>query len=97
MSEIPKIIEVTALEPYRVKIKYADGVEGEVDFSHLAGKGVFRKWEEPGVFERVRIGPGNALAWSEDIEICAEALYLRISGKKIEDYAQQSASVHEDA
>ena len=96
MNEIPKVIEVTALEPYSVTIKYADGVGGEVGFSHLAGKGVFRKWEEPGVFERVRIGQGNTLAWSEDIEICAEAIYLRITGKKIEDYARQSASVHED-
>ena len=38
------------------------------------------KWKEQGVFERVYIDHGNALAWSEDIEICAESLYLKITG-----------------
>ena len=34
-------VEVRALEPYRIWLRYDDGAEGEVDLSYLAGDGVF--------------------------------------------------------
>ena len=34
-------VEVKALSDYRLWVRYSDGVTGEVDLSHLAGKGVF--------------------------------------------------------
>ena len=33
-------VEVRALEPYRIWLRYDDGVEGELDLSDMAGKGV---------------------------------------------------------
>jgi len=39
-------LEVKALANYRIWIRYADGSEGEVDLSHLAGKGIFELWED---------------------------------------------------
>ena len=35
---------VKALPDSRIWIRYADGKEGEVDLSHLAGQGVFKIW-----------------------------------------------------
>ncbi|HWO92452.1 MAG TPA: DUF2442 domain-containing protein, partial [Methylomirabilota bacterium] len=32
-------VEVRPLAPYRIWLRYQDGTEGEVDLSHLAGKG----------------------------------------------------------
>lgn len=66
---------------YRVAVKYADGAAGEVDFSDLAHRGVFTVWEDPGVFESVSIGPQGQLRWSEEIELCADAVYMRLTGK----------------
>lgn len=73
-----RAIAVTALPGFRLWLRYADGVEGEVDLAHLAGRGVFKLWDEKGKFEKVHLGSGSAVAWNEDVEVCADALYLRI-------------------
>ena len=36
-------------------IRFADGMEGTADFGDFAGKGVFRQWEDPGVWEGMRM------------------------------------------
>ena len=33
----------------------------------------------------MRIGSSGELAWGDEIDICPDALYLRITGKKPED------------
>lgn len=80
-----KPIEVTPLPGYRLRLRYEDGIEGEVDLSHLAGKGVFRLWNAVGAFERVAIGNHGAIRWSDEVELCPDALYLQITGKSPED------------
>ncbi len=37
------MVEVKALPGYRVWVRFADGVAGEVEFSHLVGKGMFER------------------------------------------------------
>jgi hypothetical protein len=80
-----KIVFVKALPEYKLKLEYSDGTKGEVDVSHLAGKGVFKKWEIPGEFEKVSIGSMGELVWGNDIDICPDSLYLRLTGKKPEE------------
>ncbi len=82
---MPKIIGVKVLEAYRLELAFDDGVAGTVDLSHLAGKGVFAVWSDPRTFEQVRIGPSGELVWSEDIDLCPDALYLKATGKRPED------------
>jgi hypothetical protein len=77
-----KLCEVKPLPGYRVWVRYADGAGGEVDLSHLAGRGVFALWNEPGEFEKVHIGPGGAVSWSEQVELCPDATYLKLTGKR---------------
>ena len=43
---VPKIVEAQALDNFIIRLKFADGVVGEVDLSHLAGKGVFTFWNQ---------------------------------------------------
>jgi hypothetical protein len=38
-----RAVEVKPLTGYRLWIRYADGVEGEVNLTHLVGNGVFAK------------------------------------------------------
>ena len=78
-------VAVEPREGYRIWLRYADGVEGEVDLSHAAGKGVFVAWLDRAFFEGVHIGPGRAISWSREIDLCPDALYLRLTGKSPED------------
>jgi hypothetical protein len=78
-------VEVKALPNYRLWLRYTDGVTGEVDLSHLAGHGVFALWNEPGEFERVHVGSLGSVAWTEEIEICPDTLYMEITGKRPEE------------
>lgn len=78
-------MEARALEGYRLWLRYENGVEGEVDLSDLAGRGVFVAWQDRAFFEAVRIDEAGAIAWGEDIDLCPDALYLRLTGKAPED------------
>ena len=82
---MPKLIEVKPLEGYCVWVKYSDGVEGVVDLSELVGKGVFAVWKDYREFQKVRVGPSGDMAWSEDIDLCPDAIYLKVTGKKPQD------------
>ncbi len=90
-------VRVTPLSGHRLRILYSDGVEGEVDLSHLAGKGVFAIWKGPGVFERVSIGPGGAIQWGEDVDLCPDTLYMEIAGKLPEQVFPNLARAPVDA
>ena len=80
-----RAVEVRALEPYRIWLRYDDGVEGEVDLSDTAGKGVFVAWEDPAFFADVNVGSYGEIAWRDDLDICADALYLEITGMAPEE------------
>ena len=71
-----KPVEVRALDGYRLWLRYADDTEGEVNLSHLAGKGVFKVWADRDIFAAVQIGARGALEWPGDIDLCPDALYL---------------------
>ncbi len=79
-----KIISVTVLDGYKLKVKFDDGIEGVADLSHLAGKGVFTKFNDPLYFKQVRIDPEtDTLAWPDNLDICPDSLYEEITGRKI--------------
>jgi len=80
-----RITKVKVLPGYRLELEFDDGVSGVVDLSDTVGKGVFALWRNPLVFEQVRIGSSGELAWSDRIDLCPDALYLRVTGKKPED------------
>ena len=94
---MPKPVEVKALRQYRIWLRYDDGVQGEVDLSDLSGHGVFRVWADPGVFAGVRLGSHGAIEWSPDIDLCPDAMYLRLTGKAVEDVFPGVASAAVDA
>jgi hypothetical protein len=84
-------VDVEALPGYRIWIRYRDGVEGEVDLSHLAGRGVFALWNDRGEFDKVHIGPGHAIVWSDEVELCPDAIYLRLTGRSPEEVFREPA------
>jgi hypothetical protein len=82
-----KLLEIKALEKYKLYLKFADDTEGKVDLAHLANKGVFKAWEENDLFSKVYIDQEtNAIAWNEMLEICPDNLYLEIKGLTFEEW-----------
>jgi len=82
---MPALLEVQARTPYRLWLRYADGTEGVIDLGDLVARGVFRALHEPRAFERVHVGAQGQVAWTPDLELCADALWLRLTGKRPED------------
>ena len=80
-----RISKVKVLPKYRLELEFDDGICGTVDLSEHVGKGVFALWRDPLVFEDVRIGSAGELVWGEKIDLCPDALYLKVTGKKPED------------
>ena len=76
-----KPIQVKALPNYKLGVKYTDGVEGEIDLSHLVGRGVFSLWNNHRAFQKVHIGISGEIAWTDEIDICPDAAYMKITGK----------------
>ena len=81
----PKILAARPLDGYKIWLKFDDGIVGEVNLSHLAGKGVFAFWNNYENFKRASIENGRWLAWSDEIDLDADSLYLKLTGKKPEE------------
>lgn len=80
-----RIIQCRAQEPYRIYVAFSDGASGVIDLGDLAGRGVFRLWDEEGGFAAARVGPDGQLAWGDSIELCPDAMYMRLRGVRAED------------
>ena len=91
---IPIPVEVKPLTNFRIWLRYEDGTEGTIDLSDVAGRGVFAAWNDPAFFRSVRLGSHGAIEWGADIDICPDAMYLRLTGKSPEDVFPALKSVH---
>lgn len=77
-------VEIKALTDYKIWIRYSDGIQGEVDLSHLAGKSLFSLWNDYNAFLDVHIGSDGQIAWSDKIDICPDSIYMKITGRSPE-------------
>ena len=80
-----KITNVTVLQEYKVKLEYSDGTQGIIDLSYLVGKGVFSLWNDYETFRNVKIGSSGELTWSNQVDLCPDSLYLKITHQKPEE------------
>ncbi len=85
MNEMIRPTLVQALPNYRIYVEFSDGTKGEVDLSDLAGKGVFEVWKDYKFFERVHLGDHREIKWNDEIELCADSLYLKLTEKSPEE------------
>ncbi len=75
-----RIVEVKPLQNFKVWIKFSDGIEGTVDLSNVAGKGVFSSWNDPKIFQSVFVDPeSRTIAWPGGIDLCPDSLYAEIT------------------
>ena len=74
-------VKVEPLSGYRLRVRYADGVEGIIDISSQVGRGVPAPLRDEAFFRSVRIGDQGQIAWSDDLEICPDSAYLGGHGR----------------
>ena len=82
---MPDVLKVKPLDNRRVWLRFSDGVEGIADLSEFSGKGVFKAWDVDEAFEDVQVGEGGGIQWAEQIDLCPDALYLKVTGKTPEE------------
>lgn len=92
----PHLLSVQPTTKYKLQLRYDDGTEGVTDVAHLAGRGVFRQWDEGDLFFQVKIDPEtNALVWNEMLDLDPDSLYLQIKGLTFEQFkAQRKQPAH---
>jgi len=75
----PKIKSVEALEKYKLKVSFLDGIHGVYDVSDVAEKGVFKIWDIDNNFFKVFVNKDSgAISWPGDIEIDTINAYCTI-------------------
>ena len=76
-----RLVDVEARPKFRLWVRFADGVEGEVDLSDVAGRGVFSRWTDaPDEFAQVVIDEvTGAPNWPGDLDVAPDRLYAEIA------------------
>ena len=80
-----RITRVTPLAGYQLRLVFENGTEGVADVSGLVGRGLFASLVDDDVFQSVQIGSGGELVWRNELDLCADSLYLRITGQSPAD------------
>lgn len=86
-SPLPEAVEVEAQQPYKLWIRFDDGVCGIVDLAQWSTRGSFTVWSDATFFKTAHLRPYGAVAWGEDdaLELDPVAMYLDLTGKSFED------------
>ena len=79
-------------EGFRIWLEFSDGASGEVDLSHLAGKGVFQAWDDRKFFEQVSLDDYPTVTWPGEIDLCPETLYVSATGIQTPEVRPQVAA-----
>jgi uncharacterized protein DUF2442 len=79
------IIDAKVIAAHRLRIRFEDGVEGEVDVAgEISFTGVFAALQDPDYFARVRVVPElGTVVWPNGADLDPVVLYARITGRQL--------------
>lgn len=82
------LVDVTEVRPvgdHRLFLRFADGVEGEVDLDDLVKwKGVFAPLQDPERFAEVRVNSElGTIVWPNGADLDPDVLYSLVTGRPI--------------
>jgi hypothetical protein len=75
-----RVAEVQALPGYRLRVRFNDSTEGEVDLSRLIqspNAGVFAALRDDALFRQAHVTLG-AVTWPGDLDLAPDAMYQAI-------------------
>ena len=88
---IPYLVRAETKSGYKLFVEFEDGVSGIIDLSFWKGKGVFECWNDEKKFKTFSLSADKKLVWNENIDMDPDAFYLKLIGKKFEEYGEFSA------
>jgi hypothetical protein len=78
-DEVIELVDITAVEviaPYTLRLTFADGTIGDVDFTAHEWRGVFEPLRDPDYFARVEVDPeAGTITWPDGLDMAPEPLY----------------------
>lgn len=95
MEELLDITSVEVTGEYRLRLAFADGTLGDVDFRRREWRGVFEPLRDPKFFAQVEVDPeSGTIAWPNGADMAPEPLYEEARRHLVE--ATQVKSRHGD-
>ncbi len=84
MADLIDVTRVEVVGEHRLRLTFADGVIGEVDFSERQWRGVFEPLRDPGYFRLVAVDPDlGTIVWPDGADIAPETLYELAAGRRL--------------
>jgi hypothetical protein len=81
MILVEELVDITGVEvigEYRLRLTFADGTVGDVDFADRAWGGVFEPLRDPAYFARVTVDcEAGTIAWPDGMDMAPEPLYAQ--------------------
>lgn len=76
MEQLVDVTDVEVIGDHRLRLTFADGVTGEVNFEGTNWKGVLAPLADASFFAKVRVDPeAGTIAWPNGIDFAPEPLY----------------------
>lgn len=76
MDSVPKISSVTALDGFRLRVRFDNGRETVYDCTQLLARPAFAALANPALFRTVRVDPGGyGVSWNDDIDLSEYELW----------------------
>ncbi len=76
VMQLVDVIAVEVLGDYCLRLTFADGTVGDVEFQTREWGGVFEPLRDPTYFARVRVDPElGTIAWPDGADMASEPLY----------------------
>ena len=90
------VVEVNPVGDHRLRLRFDDGVEGEIDLGpRLEFHGVFAPLKDAAYFARVRVEPdGGTICWPNGADFDPVVLYSLVTGKPIPSVTQPRWRLH---
>lgn len=74
------VVDVKPVAPLALRVQFADGTVGKVQFESTDLTGVFSVLKDPSVFQKAYID-GGAVAWPGDLDLAPDAMYQAIKSQ----------------
>lgn len=90
--KLPILKSVHSIDKYKIDVHFLDGTNGIYDLGHLAGRGVFKIWDNGNNFYKVFINPeSKSISWPGELDIDTINVYCTLKNIKVDEYLKCSA------